>query len=82
MDFHMTTDGEALALWKTDIKDLGIWATHERRTVQGLNLLLISIFGEQLSGTAHTALRSSLGLVIPKDQDADLGKFLNVKIKR
>jgi len=81
-DFRMTTDGKALALWKTDIKDLGIWATHERRTVQGLNLLLISIFGEQLSGTAHTALRSSLGLVIPKDQDADLRKFLNVKIKR
>jgi hypothetical protein len=82
IDFRMTEDGKALSLWKADKKYENIWESHEKKTLQGINLLLISFFKEYLQGTNLGGLRETLGFVIPPEKDAEIKKSLGVKIKR
>lgn len=82
IEFRMTEDGKALSLWKTDNKHESIWETHEKKTLQGLNLLLLVLFREHLQGANLAALRESLGFVIPENKDLDIKSALKVRIKR
>jgi hypothetical protein len=82
VDFRMTEDGKAPSLWKTDNKHESIWSTHERNTLQGINLLLLVLFREHLQGTKAGPLRQSLAFVIPKSKDSEIKKELRVTIKR
>jgi hypothetical protein len=81
-DFRMTADGKAPFLWKTDKMHESIWSTHERNTLQGINLLLLSLLKEHLEGTRNGALRQALGRVIPKSKDLEIKKRLKVTIRR
>ncbi len=82
MDFRMSEDGRAITLWKTDPQHAGIWESHEKRTLQGLNLLLLAIFRDELAGTAHRPVRQALGFVIPKTKDARIKIKMDVVIVR
>jgi len=82
VEFRMTEDGKALSLWKTDRVHENIWETHEKKMLQGLNLLMLALFREYLQGASIATLRESLGFVIPARKDANIKKILNVRIKR
>jgi hypothetical protein len=81
-DFRMTNEGRALSLWHSDVPRVGQWSTHEKRTLQGINLLLMSIFHEKLKGTQQSNIRTSLGLIIPHQKDSTIAQMLSVRIKR
>lgn len=81
-NFRMTDDGKAVSLWKMDEKYLSIWATHEKKTIAAVNMLLLALFHEQLEGTKFGSLRESLSLVIPAAKDADIKTTFKVTIKR
>lgn len=78
----MTPDGKAISLWKTDDKHQGIWATHELRTIRGINLLMLALFRNSLQGAGLPALRQSLGLVIPVRVDSLIKPAIGVTIRR
>jgi hypothetical protein len=81
-DFRMTADGMGVSLWKTDKKHEGRWETHEKRTLEGLNLLLLVLFRERLTGTALKPVRQGLGFVIPAKKDASIRAKLGVTVLR
>lgn len=64
--FMMSKSGHVPSLWIPEEKELGQWATRQKHTLEGLNLLLITFNREKIKGTAHTFLRESLGNVISK----------------
>lgn len=82
VDFRMTEAGTSPALWKTEKKHEGIWAAHERNTIQSINLLLLALFKDHLQGTRNGALREALGRAVPKTKDAAIKQKLKVAIKR
>lgn len=81
-DFRMTEDGKGMSLWKTDTVHENRWETHEKRTVLGLNLLMLALFKEHLQGANLSSVRQSLGLVIPKGKDAEIKSKLAVTVRR
>lgn len=82
VNFRMTDDGKAVSLWKMDKKYLGIWASHEKEAIAGINSLMLVLFREHLEGSKLPALRQSLALVIPSRKDSDIKAALNVSLKR
>jgi hypothetical protein len=82
IEFRMTEDGKALSLWKTDAQHESIWETREKRTLEGLNLLLLAFFKGHLQGSNLGALRESIGFVIPATKDATIKSSMGVRIKR
>jgi hypothetical protein len=42
VDFRMTEDGTGMSLWRTDTVHESRWESHERKTLQGLNLLMLT----------------------------------------
>jgi hypothetical protein len=81
-DFRMTNEGRVLSLFHSDIPHIGKWSSHEKRTMQGINLLLISMFRERLSSTQQPSIRTSVGLSISQTKDPMIARVLGVRIKR
>ena len=48
------------------------WETHEKKTLLGLNLLMLTLFHEHLQGASLSSVRESLGLVLPKEKDIEI----------
>lgn len=82
VDFRMTEGATNLLLWNTDNKHESIWETHEKKTLQGLNMLMLTIFRQLLQGASLGSVRQALGLVIPSRKDAEIKAKLRVTIKR
>lgn len=82
VDFRMTADGKAVSLWTDDKAREGVWESHEKKTLQGLNLLMLVMFSESLRGTSLSSIRQTLGFVIPRSKDQEIKDNLKVTIKR
>jgi hypothetical protein len=80
--FRMTEDGKALSLWESAGTHENMWETHEKKTIQGLNLLMLTIFKDHLQGTNLASLRQAVGFVIPAVKDSAIKSRLNITIKR
>jgi hypothetical protein len=78
--FRMTAGTEVPVAFTSDSVRLGQWITNQKRVLAGINLLLIALFREHLKGTAHTSLRSSLAMVVPKAMRARCKTQLGVTI--
>ena len=59
-DFRMTEGGKGMSLWKTDAAHESRWETHEKKTLLGLNLLMLTLFHEHLQGASLSSVRESL----------------------
>ena len=81
-DFRMTDEGKAIAFWSPDARRIGIWSTHEKRTIEGVNLLFLNMFKDHLTGTKQSNLRTSLSFAIPKTKDAKIKNTLKITIRR
>ena len=58
--FRMTDPAAKLLLWNNDASKLGMWATRERKVIEGVCLLTTILNQPQLSGTAQTNVRVSV----------------------
>jgi hypothetical protein len=72
--FRMSPDTRNVKLWTHEAASLGQWRTREQQTLASLNLLMVSVFSERLSGTQNPGLRQALSAVI--------GPAMRTKVKR
>lgn len=81
-EFRMTSEIEKSNLWKTTADGVGKWAATQKNVLREINLLMLSIFKDDLQGAANTGLREALSQVIPAAKDASVKSSLGVKIVR
>lgn len=58
--FRMTNKSSEVLLWNTDAANAGMWSARLGLTVQGICLLMVSFFHDDLEGMKLTALREVL----------------------
>lgn len=80
--FRMTVDAQATLLWSDKEANLGAWATREHKTVFGLNLLLLTLFREQLHDTSAPNLRKVVSLNIPASRHAQIKTDMGIALLR
>lgn len=62
--FRMTASDGLTNLWSSEQSRLGAWATREKLTLTGINLLLVALHSDQLSGTSFPGLRSAISSTV------------------
>jgi hypothetical protein len=77
--FRMTQTGNTL-LWAADSAKLGQWATREARTILGINLLMLSLFRDRMSGAAHRDLRKAVSFAVPVSRHARIRQIQRVSL--
>lgn len=80
--FRMTQDEETTHLWSAEVSRLGAWSTRESQVLKGLNLLLLTIFREDLSGARLSGLRQAISLAIPVSQHARIKTKMHITLFR
>lgn len=80
VNFWMTNDDKSIALWSTDAARSGMWATREKNVLQGLGLLTVALFSDQLTGTKGTNVRDTLSLLFSAKQKKKLLEHLKVNV--
>lgn len=80
--FRMSAEGEAIRLWLVDEEHESKWSSYERRTLQAVNLILLTFFREQLTGAALPQLRETISFVVPPAKDEEIFRTLGVRIRR
>ncbi len=81
--FRMTTGtGGQTNLWDGAKKRLSMWETRERTTLSAVNLLLLAVFREHLSGAKLRSVRSAVGLAVPQSKHGDVRSELRVSLLR
>ena len=70
--FRMTQNLSDVQLWIGDVTSVGKWASREKAVVSAVNLILLQMFRDKLTGTKLRGLREVLGLVIPAAQAAKI----------
>lgn len=78
--FRMTENGTVTSLWSADRIKLGSWKTREKNVIINLNLLLLTIFRENLKGTREKNLRNVISLTIPKNQFSKIKSNLGINL--
>lgn len=78
--FRMTKNLTDIRLWGHDFPSVAKWATREKAVVVNLNIILLHLFRDQLTGTSNRNLRETIGLVVPKKQHALVKSTLGVTI--
>lgn len=64
--FRMTDTASRVLLWSDDLTRASQWATREKKTVEGICLLIVSKHREALQGARLAQLREVLGLVLSR----------------
>lgn len=77
--FRMT-DRHEINIWDTDISKLRQWSTREQRCLFAVNCMLITLFKEQISGSAHPSLRKSISLCISEEKRIEINKSYQINI--
>ncbi len=78
--FRMTEGEEGLLLWKRSNEKLSAWSTREKRTIEGLSLLIIALFSEKLTGTKNSATRQVLAFAISASSATKIKVALKITI--
>ncbi|MET4608524.1 hypothetical protein ABIB90_008030 [Bradyrhizobium sp. JR4.1] len=81
VDFRMTDPVADVLLWSVDPIKASMWSTREKRTVEGISLLMASIHSQHLQGTKLTPLREILGLSISASKRTALRQSAGVNIR-
>jgi hypothetical protein len=63
-DFRMTDKISNVLLWSTDPVKAAMWATRERKVIEGISLLMACLHAPLLQGTALTPLRNILSFSV------------------
>jgi hypothetical protein len=65
LSFRMTADTSVVKLWSSESGQLGSWRTREQHTLSALNLILLTMYRDELGGAKLPNLRQAISLVIP-----------------
>jgi hypothetical protein len=78
--FRMTVKGDETLLWSSERASLGGWASRESSAVTAANLVLLTMFRQNLQGAAMPLLRKAISLAIPAGRHAMIKKSLGVTL--
>ncbi len=78
--FRMTAEGQMPTLWNSNKSLLGAWSTREGHTLVAINLLLLSLFRDDLKGARLPNLRKAISLVLRQDRYRDIRSHLGVRL--
>lgn len=78
--FRMTQRGTGTNLWSSATAKVGAWETRHAKTLCGINLLLLTIFRDNLQGAALSGLRTAVGLSIPSSMHSQIKVKLKVTL--
>ncbi|WP_156399063.1 hypothetical protein [Methylobacterium sp. Leaf466] len=79
--FRMTDSASEILLWKTDAAKVGMWAARERKTIESVVLLIVSLYRDKLTATQLPALRQILFYAISEAKRAKLKSELKITVK-
>ena len=79
-NFRMSEDASKIRLWKSDKKHVGAWSTRERQVIRSLNLLLLELFSNDLTGAARLNLRRVVGLCLTATQRTNIRTELKINL--
>jgi hypothetical protein len=79
--FRMTEDIKSTLLWSDAQDRKGKWQTRERDVIMALNLLLLALFRDDLSGAAAAGLREAVSLAIPASKYPDIKTHMKVFLR-
>lgn len=77
--FRMATDG-ATRLNSSARSSLGGWTTRQRHSLLGVNLMLLTLFRDDLAGSQLLGLRKAISLAIPNSRHAIIKRRLKVNL--
>ena len=80
--FRMTQDVQATQLWSPEKTRIGSWRTRESLVLQGLNLLMMVLFRDSLTGSKLVGLRRAISLAIPPSMYAVIKRDLKITLLR
>jgi len=80
--FRVTKTGEIEGLNVAAVQELSQWTTRERRTLIGLNMMMLTMFRERLAGATNLNLRKSLSLTIPYRKHAEIRDVMGVILRQ
>lgn len=72
IEFRMTKGVEVPVIYGDEKLAVERWITNQKFVLLGLNLLLIAFFRTNISGTAHSNIRSALSHIVPKSTKSRL----------
>jgi hypothetical protein len=78
--FRMSAAGKP-ELWNAEPAKLGAWATRESKTLTAINVFLLALFREHLSGTKKTPVRQAVGAIFSKAKSEELRRHLKVTLE-
>ncbi|AZG77061.1 hypothetical protein [Methylocystis rosea] len=80
--FRMTDVASKILIWSTESDRLGMWATRERKVIEGISLLLVCLFADRLQGTLLPQLRDILSYAVTPAKRKLLKKEFNISISK
>lgn len=80
--FRMTTDLVDPKLWVDDPIAAKKWAGNEQKLVLAMNLLLLHIFVDELTGAKNLPLRTAVSLVVPKKNHGTIKSSLKITLPK
>lgn len=78
--FRMTADGGIPRFWSDDLAQLGAWHTRESRSLLAVNLLLLTIFRQELEGGRLSNLRKAISFAVPYARHGEIKQHLGVTL--
>lgn len=79
INFRMT-DNSFPAIMLPDVKKLNQWLARENKTIQIINLMMLTMFYDDLQGAKLRDLRRSISISIPDNMHAEIKMKFNVKL--
>lgn len=79
-ELRMVDDLGALVLWKTDAPSLSKWESFHKDTYININLLLMCIFREHLTGAAVVGLRRAISQIVPATKRSVIRENLGISL--
>ena len=78
--FQMTAETGSTSLWTDNLRSLSRWRTRERSVLQSVNLLLMTLFREDLQGAQHPQLRKAISFVVSPARFAEVKAGLGITL--
>lgn len=79
-NFRMTDSVSQVLLWSDDPSKASMWATREKRTIEGISCLMICLHRSALDGTKLTPLRSTLSYSLSQSKRQRIQCAIDVNI--
>jgi hypothetical protein len=80
IDFRMTDSISNVLLWSADPVKAAMWSTREKRTLEGISLLLVCLHSSSLQGASLTPLRNVLHFSIGPSRRKQLKTTLRINV--